>query len=384
MKNSVYIVINLFETILYVPDDETRILSEIKRFYNTVSYGEYKTIQLVSHPEEPIHLNHKYQSVFDISMGFLGNNLSVKDISIWFVNILFEDVKDYEKVFLLFEFPEGFALDNQLDRIRDELIIRKDQWKKTNVRLWDWNEIRMQMEMIKMFNVYSPDKRNKTIYANNLFIDYFDDVKPIALDFEEAKKLINTEIDNEMISETKPFGFSQLLSIEYSIMNNKFKPFDYIFRDFKIHISSQLVSNYEELITNKLLRISSKPNKPLPNQIGLLFLGSSQIIQKIIINHLQPHELFDGSITDYEKYYFLLNMEEFNKNLLRRKIFEQHIRLLKGEKKFKLDIKFGSIHNIITIARDLNGEDGSLNFQQLISKHIDLKRYKIGKLRINY
>jgi hypothetical protein len=382
MKNRIYVKINLFESILFEPDFENETLTETKRFYNTVSYGGLKTHQLVHHPSDPLYLNHNYQSVFDISRGFLGNKLSTEDISVWFTNILYEEVKDYNKIYLLFEFYDGFTVDNQLERTRQELISRKQNWTKSNVLLWDWNRIKNSIEIVKISRKYNSGNKDELLIGNDKHISHNDNMTLLELNPQESHKILNQLLVNSGLYEEHLFSDSQIYAIEDAISSDRFRPFAYEYRDYMISFNEELVSLIKDAISKKLKVAFNIDNAPNGNNKELLYLGDSPIIKEILVSCLNPKDLYETPLTNKDKLYYLLNMGEFNKSLLLHKIFERYMRQLKRFHRLSLEMKFGSLHNIIMLTSYLSGPKGFITLDQLIEEQVDLSKYRIGKNKL--
>jgi hypothetical protein len=380
MNSRVYVEVDPFITKLLTPDYKEETLVEVKRFYNTVSYGDFKTILLEHHPDKPIYSNHKYHSLFDISEGFLGNSLSVNEISVWYVERIFEEIKDFEKVFLLINFEQQFVVENQLNSIRSVLIAKRPNWSKKNVLMWDLKKIITQIERIKINSHNVESKESSSVLANDNYITFDDnELYDLTSTSEEAKRLIKKL---EMISKpsySDALSFQQIKAIEFEFINENFNQLDFMFQDYKIDINESIIKKLIFFMEEKIKYYTDFLHGKLHENYELLWLGQSKTVFDSIIKFLMPGTIIkENKILNTEKFYFLHNMEEFNKDVKRIIDFKNYVRKKGSKPDDALDVTFESIHNIVDPYNNLSKNKRESSPKDLIEKRIQISGMKIG------
>lgn len=380
MNNRIYVEVNLYTTKLLIPSYEEETLLEIKRFYNTVSYGDFTTLQLNHHPNEPIYANHRYHSVFDISQGFLGNALSIDDISVWYVDILFEQIKDYKKVFLLSDFEDKFVFDNQLQSIRSKLISKKSFSNgKKDILIWDLKRLIDQIEYIKMIMHASKSFLDFRVFANDNLIKFDEKFHSLVLSESECNSLINKFALISKSANLQAVSSRQIKAIEHDIRNSEFKNLNYFYQDYNFELSEALKDEIIKYIEGKITDFMASIDRRISKQIELFWIGQNIIVLDLLERTLKSKKLYDHKISLRDKFYFFHNMEEFNKDILRFKDFNDYFNKKRDFSKNDLEVTFEAIHNIFNASRALKDKNKKgISVLKLIEKRIELSEFKIG------
>jgi hypothetical protein len=379
MNDRVYVEVDPYVTKLLIPDYKDETLLELKRFYNTVSYGDFKNIILEHHPDKPIYSNHKFHSLFDISEGFLGNSLSVNDISVWYVERLFDEIKDFEKVFLLINFEQQFVVENQLNSIRSVLISKKSNWSKSKVLMWDLKKIINQIEIIKMLPYLIENKESVLVFANDNYIKYNNQLYDLTSSHEEVIRLLNKLTIYSKPSYTAALSVQQIKAIEYEFINDNFNDLDFVFQDYKFSIDETLISELLAFMEGKWKDLTDFIHQTLDEHYQLVWIGESKVVFNLLLKFIMPQTLIqENKIMNRDKFYFLHNMEEFNKSLKRVMDFKSFFKSMESSSDKDLDVTFESIHDILLASFSLHKDKKGISLTNLIEKHLQLTDYKIG------
>ena len=379
MNSRVYVEVDPFITKLLTPDYKEETLVEFKRFYNTVSYGDFKTILLEHHPENPIYSNHKFHSLFDISEGFLGNSLSVNDISVWYVERIFEEIKDFEKVFLLINFEEQFVVENQLNSIRSVLIAKKLNWSKKNVLMWDLKKIITQLERVKIRSKNLEFQDSTTLFANDNQLMYNNKLYDLITSSEDVKSL-SKELANQIEPSNKaPLSFQQIKAIEYEFINDNFIQVAFMFQDYKVQLNKAIINELIVFMEDKIKNLTDLLDAKLEEEYLLVWLGQSKTVFDSLVKFIKPGTpILENEILNTEKFYFLHNIEEFNKNVKRIIDFKNYVKKNGSKPDDALDVTFESIHNIVDPYNILSKNKRESSPKDLIEKRIQISGMKIG------
>jgi hypothetical protein len=381
VNDRVYVELNFYTTKLFIPNYQEETLIEIKRFYNTVSYGNFASFDINHHPDEPIYANHAYQSVFDVSKGFLGRLISIEEISDWYVDIILEDVKEFKKIFLLIDFDQDFIDDNRLNLIRSKLISKKTSSDgKRDILLWDLKKIQNQIEFIKMISLPNKSDLSNLIFANNSLIKFMDETIEMDLTEKEGDEIIGRLNLYSKPSWVGAISAKQIQAMEHDIHNSQFQNLEYSFQDYNFNLSETIEKDFKYYLEKKINNFLSLVEPLIKEQIGLFWIGQNNIVLNALKHSLKPSEIYNHEVLLKDKFYFFHNMEEFNKNQLRKKDFNDYF--LKNNKfnRNDMEITFDAIHNLSNASTALRDKSKQrFPLIQLIESRIELSDYRIGK-----